>query len=83
MVRSEDARIASAASSVGEQELRWSGRIAQTTFRGAIRSIIVETDNGRLSVDASPFHNYSIGDDVSVTVPQRVAWAVPRDDSIG
>jgi iron(III) transport system ATP-binding protein len=81
MVRAEDARIASAGSSAGEQELRWSGRIKTATFRGATRSIVVQTDNGLLNVDASAFHDFAIGDDVSVVVPQRAAWALPREEA--
>ena len=82
MVRPEDARIASASSGAGEQELTWSGRIKQTTFRGATRSIVVQTDNGQLNVDASALQHFAIGDDVSVVVPQRAAWALPREEAI-
>lgn len=76
MVRPENARIAPAGAVVAEQELRWVGRIANTIFRGATRSIIVETDDGRLNVDAPAFGNYSLGDVVTVVVPQSAAWAV-------
>lgn len=79
MVRPEDARIASAGSGAGDQELRWSGRIKRTTFRGATRSVVVQTDNGQLNVDASAFHNFAVGDDVSVVVPQQAAWALPSE----
>ena len=65
MVRPEDARIASPGLDVGGDELRWSGRIAHTIFRGATRSIVVETDEGRLNVDAPSFGDYSIGDNVT------------------
>ncbi|TCU73357.1 TOBE domain-containing protein [Bradyrhizobium sp. R2.2-H] len=80
MVRPEDARIASAGSDAGDQELRWSGRIAHSTFRGATRSIVVQTDNGQLNVDMSAFDAHAIGDNVNVVVSQRAAWAVPRGD---
>ena len=75
MVRPEDARIA-AAGSRDDAELTWSGRIAHTIFRGPVRSIIVQTDDGRLNVDAPPFGNYAVGDNVTVRVAQRAAWAV-------
>jgi iron(III) transport system ATP-binding protein len=77
MVRPEHARIASAESVASEKELRWSGRISQTTFRGPSRSIIVEIDNGLFNIDAPAFGDYSVGENVSVIVPQRAAWAVP------
>jgi iron(III) transport system ATP-binding protein len=77
MVRPEDARIASAGSGANEQELKWSGRISQTIFRGPSRSIVIETGNGLLNIDAPAFGDYSVGDHVSVIVPQRAAWAVP------
>ena len=76
MVRPEDARIASAGSKGGADELTWSGRIVHTIFRGPIRSIVVQTDDGRLNVDAPPFGNYAIGDNVTVVVSQRAAWGV-------
>jgi iron(III) transport system ATP-binding protein len=82
MVRPENARIASPTSAAIAEGLKWSGRIAQTVFRGATRSIVVETDNGRLNVDAAAFQTYSIGDDVTVVVPQRAAWAIPREQTI-
>jgi len=81
MVRPEDVRIGSANMASGEQGLRWSGRVTHTTFRGAIRSIVVQTDTGQFNVDASASNNYAIGDDVSVVVPQQVAWAVPNHTS--
>jgi spermidine/putrescine transport system ATP-binding protein len=73
MVRPEDIRISNGASDDG---LRWSGRIAHTIFRGATRSIFVDTDQGRLNVDAPAFGGYAVGDNVTVTVPQSAAWAV-------
>ena len=76
MVRPEDARIAAAGSSTADHELKWSGRIAHTIFRGPTRSIIVQTDDGRLNVDAPSFGDYSVGDNVTVVVSQRAAWAV-------
>jgi iron(III) transport system ATP-binding protein len=82
MVRPEDVHIASAGSTPGEQGLKWSGRIAHTIFRGATRSIVVQTDNLSLNVDASALHDYAIGDDVSVIVPQRAAWAVPGEEMV-
>ena len=76
MVRPEDARIAMSRVEAGADELTWSGRIAHTIFRGPTRSIVVQTDDGRLNVDAPPFGNYTIGDNVSIVVAQRAAWAV-------
>ena len=73
MVRPEDIRISSGA---GDDGLRWSGRIAHTIFRGATRSIFVETEQGRLNVDAPAFGGYAVGDSVTVSVPQSAAWAV-------
>jgi iron(III) transport system ATP-binding protein len=74
MVRPEDISIASPGA--GDGGLRWSGRIAHTIFRGPTRSIFVETQEGRLNVDAPAFGGYSVGDNVTVVVPQSAAWAV-------
>ena len=74
MVRPEDIRIAS--NGADADGLQWSGRIAHTIFRGATRSIFVETEQGRLNVDAPAFGGYAVGDTVTVTVPQSAAWAV-------
>jgi iron(III) transport system ATP-binding protein len=73
MVRPEDIRISTGGDHGG---LRWSGRIAHTIFRGATRSIFVETEGGRLNVDAPAFGGYAVGDNVTVTAPQNAAWAV-------
>ena len=71
-----DTKVSPAGSKPGADELTWSGRIAHTIFRGPIRSIVVQTDDGRLNVDAPPFGSHAIGDNVTVVVPQRAAWAV-------
>jgi iron(III) transport system ATP-binding protein len=76
MVRPEDISIAPAVAGVGDGGLRWSGRIAHTIFRGPTRSIFVETEDGRLNVDAPAFGGYCVGDNVTVMVPQNAAWAV-------
>jgi iron(III) transport system ATP-binding protein len=73
MVRPEDIRISTGS---GDGGLCWSGRIAHTIFRGATRSIFVETEDGRLNVDAPAFGDYAVGDNVTVTAPQNAAWAV-------
>lgn len=82
MVRPEDACIVSPSSSAGEQELAWSGRITHATFRGATRSIVVQTDHGVFNVDASASRALAIGDDVSVVVSQQAAWALPREEAV-
>jgi iron(III) transport system ATP-binding protein len=74
MVRPEDISFASAVA--GDEGLRWRGRIAHTIFRGPTRSIVVETEEGRLNVDAPAFGGYCVGDNVTVAVPQSAAWAV-------
>jgi iron(III) transport system ATP-binding protein len=74
MVRPEDISISSAGA--GNNGLQWSGRIAHTIFRGATRSIFVETEQGRLNVDVPAFGGYAVGDNVTVAVPQSAAWAV-------
>jgi iron(III) transport system ATP-binding protein len=76
MVRPEDISIAPAVASADDSGLRWSGRIAHTIFRGPTRSIFVETEEGRLNVDAPAFGGYAVGDNVTVAVPQSAAWAV-------
>ena len=71
-----DSSHAPAGAKAESDELTWSGRIAHTIFRGPIRSIVVQTDDGRLNVDAPPFGNYPVGDNVTVVVSRRAAWAV-------
>ncbi|MEA2913316.1 MAG: iron(III) transport system ATP-binding protein [Bradyrhizobium sp.] len=82
MVRPEDARIASSGFDADDKELKWSGRIAHMIFRGPSRSVFVETEQGRLNVDAPAFGQYSVGDNVTVVVPQRAAWAVAAEEAI-
>jgi iron(III) transport system ATP-binding protein len=76
MVRPEDISIAPAVADADDGGLRWSGRIAHTIFRGPTRSIFVETEEGRLNVDAPAFGGYAVGDNVTVAVPRSAAWAV-------
>jgi iron(III) transport system ATP-binding protein len=77
MVRPEDARVEPASTRPGSNGLSWSGRVAHTIFRGSTRSIIVETEEHRLNIDAPAFNSYSVGDNVTVVVPEQAAWAVP------
>ena len=65
-----------------EQELKWSGRIAHTTYRGAIRSVVVQAENGRLTIDAAASCNYSVGDNVKVVAHQGAAWAIRKDETL-
>jgi spermidine/putrescine transport system ATP-binding protein len=81
MVRPEDISIASSAGR--DDGLSWRGRIAHTIFRGPTRSIIVETEEGRLNVEAPAFGGYSVGDHVTVAVPQGAAWAVVDQGEAG
>src|SRR6202000_3434082 len=74
MVRPEDISISPGGADDGG--LRWSGRIAHTIFRGATRSIFVETEQGRLNVDAPAFGGYAVADNVTAAVPQSAAWGV-------
>jgi iron(III) transport system ATP-binding protein len=74
MVRPEDISIAS--TDARADGLWWQGRIAHTIFRGPTRSIVVETADGRLNVDAPAFGGYAVGDNVTVAVPKGAAWAV-------
>jgi iron(III) transport system ATP-binding protein len=75
MVRPEDARIA-ADGATTDQDLRWAGRIAHTVFRGPTRSIVVETEDGPMNVDAPSTGHFAVGDSIVVVAPQRAAWAV-------
>jgi iron(III) transport system ATP-binding protein len=76
MVRPEDARLQGEDAPAGINGLIWSGRIIHTVFRGSTRSVIVETDDNRLNVDAPAFSPLAVGDNVKVVVPERSAWAV-------
>ena len=82
MVRPEDARIASLGFDAADKDLKWAGRIAHMICRGPSRSVFVETEQGRLNVDAPAFGQYSVGDNVIVVVPQHAVWAVAAEEAI-
>ena len=84
MARAEDARIEPDGARVADDAgLRWSGRIASTIFRGPTRSIFVETDAGRMAVDAPAFGPFTVGDPVTVTLfPNRQPGRLPQTPSL-
>ena len=76
MVRPEDISIASP--SPAPMMAACAGPDGSRTRFSAVptRSIFVETEEGRLNVDAPAFGGYAVGDNVTVAVPQSAAWAV-------
>ncbi|MDE2361266.1 MAG: ABC transporter ATP-binding protein [Hyphomicrobiales bacterium] len=78
VVRPEDARILAPGSALAADEFGWAGRIVNTIFRGAIRTIAVETEAGVLNVDAPSTAGHAVGDNVVVAAAQAAAWGVPQ-----
>jgi iron(III) transport system ATP-binding protein len=77
VVRPEDFRIVppSAANGGG---LAWSGRVASAIFRGATRSLVVESGEHRLTVEAPALMPIVVGESVTVAAPPEAAWAVEQ-----
>ena len=60
-----------------EQRIGWSGKVVQSVFRGAKRSLLVEVDGGaRLGVETAALGAPAIGDTVTLAVAAGGAWAV-------
>ena len=61
----------------GGRDIGWAGKVVQSTFRGASRSLLVETAGGlRLGVETPALGAPAIGDTVSLGVVEGGAWAV-------
>jgi iron(III) transport system ATP-binding protein len=79
LVRPENVHIGAAAAGTGDGGMRWSGRVAQLSFRGARVSLAVETPAHRLNVESPALLGVREGDALTLSVPAHGAWAIRPD----
>jgi iron(III) transport system ATP-binding protein len=75
MIRPENLRIGAAE----DGQISWSGRVSQSIYRGAQRSITVDPagpGGGGLRVEAPALERISVGDTVQLSVAPGGAWAI-------
>ena len=61
----------------GTGHIGWTGKVVQSTFRGASRSLLVETETGlRLGIETPALGAPAVGDIVQLGVVEGGAWAV-------
>ena len=75
MVRPENIRIADKGTRP-EGHIVWAGRIAESIYRGAQRSVLVDAGGQRIHVEAPALQRAETGEDVSLVVEPRAAWAI-------
>jgi iron(III) transport system ATP-binding protein len=73
MLRPENMRLANGDAS----GMIWKGEVAASIFRGAQRSLVVQTVAGDFNVDTSAFAHPAIGSNVTLAADADAAWAVP------
>jgi hypothetical protein len=59
-----------------DDSIRWDGRVKEMVFRGARRSLAVETASQVLRVEAPSQLAVAIGDKVTLTAAGSAAWAI-------
>ena len=74
VIRPETIELRAAAA--GEQRIGWSGHVVQSIFRGASRSLTVETASGRIGIETPALGAPRIGDTVALCVVATGAWAL-------
>jgi iron(III) transport system ATP-binding protein len=77
MVRPENIRIAAAGERPSDR-IVWAGRIGESIYRGAQRSVMVDAANRRIHVEAPALQRAQPGEEVSLVVEPGGAWAFRR-----
>ena len=76
MMRPENLRVAQNGAKPANGEIALSGRVVDTIFRGAYRSVVLDSDAGRLNVDVSALLDAPIGANLTFMAEQGAAWAI-------
>jgi iron(III) transport system ATP-binding protein len=76
LVRPESLQLRDRADANADAGLAWQGRIAQSVFRGARQSLVVETALHAFNLDLPSSVRVSSGDNVTIGVPSDEAWIV-------
>jgi iron(III) transport system ATP-binding protein len=76
LVRPECISLSQRDTAADADSIRWTGKVKETIFRGARRSIAVETAAQTLRVEAPSQVPVAIGDNVTLTTSASTAWAI-------
>ena len=74
MVRPENLRVANGAAS--DNELALNGRVVDTVFRGAQKSVVLDTEAGPVNAEVSSLVDVSVGASMAFAAEPRAAWAI-------
>jgi iron(III) transport system ATP-binding protein len=76
MMRPENLRVAQGDAKAANGEIALKGRVVDTIFRGAYRSVVLDSDAGRLNVDVSALIDVPIGANLAFMAEPGAAWAI-------
>jgi iron(III) transport system ATP-binding protein len=76
LVRPESIALTEQNAAPDDDSIRWNGRVKEMVFRGARRSLAVETASQVLRVEAPSQLAVAIGDKVTLTAAGSTAWAI-------
>ncbi len=77
MVRPENMRLVSGGQGPTATGMAWKGCVKDSIYRGAHRSVTLDTPAGRLNIDLTALENPKVGENVDVFAAENSAWAVP------
>ena len=76
LVRPECIAFTEESTAPDDDSIRWNGRVKEMVFRGARRSIAVETASQVLRVEMPSQRPVAVGDKVTLTTAGSTAWAI-------
>ncbi len=77
MVRPENMRLVSGGQGPSATGMAWKGIVKESIYRGAHRSVMLDTPAGNLNIDLTALENPAVGANVDVFAAENSAWAVP------
>jgi hypothetical protein len=57
--------------------MAWRGTVKESIFRGAHRSVTIDTAAGLINVDLTALENPKPGENIEIFAAENSAWAVP------
>ena len=78
MVRPENVSIVGPGGPTADR-ISWLGRVVDSIYRGARRSVVVDVAGKRFQVEAPALQHVTTGDDVTLLVEPGGAWAFRPD----
>lgn len=76
MIRPENLRVIDSGTPVKDGEITIQGRVADTIFRGARRTILLECGTANFNAEISALHPVTVGESIAFGVEPGAAWAI-------